>query len=150
MFFDDPAAAFGNLRAALRPGGRLAFLCWQPDERNELFAIPLRALAVHTGQPQPGDADRFADPDWITRLLTGAGFADVRIVPVNEPARLGDDVPDVMGYTLGMVRVRGMLAELDGADAARVRDTMAELYAARRRPDGVWVEASAWLVTATA
>ena len=26
MFFDDPAAAFGNLRKALRRGGRLAFL----------------------------------------------------------------------------------------------------------------------------
>src|SRR6266403_1965821 len=29
MFFADPTAAFTNLRAALRPGGRLAFICWQ-------------------------------------------------------------------------------------------------------------------------
>jgi ubiquinone/menaquinone biosynthesis C-methylase UbiE len=34
MFFDDPAAAFGNLRKALRRGGRLAFLCWRTREEN--------------------------------------------------------------------------------------------------------------------
>ena len=44
MFFDDPAAAFANIMAALRRRGRLAFLCWQDDMRNEVFAIPLRAF----------------------------------------------------------------------------------------------------------
>src|SRR5215472_2223386 len=28
MFFADPAAAFSNLIAAARPGGRLCFACW--------------------------------------------------------------------------------------------------------------------------
>ena len=28
MFFDDPAAAFGQLRRNLKPHGRLAVLCW--------------------------------------------------------------------------------------------------------------------------
>ncbi|MFM8411336.1 MAG: class I SAM-dependent methyltransferase, partial [Alphaproteobacteria bacterium] len=28
MFFADPTAAFANLRRALRPGGRLAVVCW--------------------------------------------------------------------------------------------------------------------------
>src|SRR4029453_2942629 len=28
MFFADPAAAFTNLHGALRPGGRLGFVCW--------------------------------------------------------------------------------------------------------------------------
>ena len=34
MFFDDAAAAFANLRRALRRGGRLAFLCWRAREEN--------------------------------------------------------------------------------------------------------------------
>src|SRR5262249_32133419 len=29
MFFIDPVVAFRNLRGALGPGGRLAFVCWQ-------------------------------------------------------------------------------------------------------------------------
>ncbi|MQA13973.1 MAG: hypothetical protein GEV09_07300 [Pseudonocardiaceae bacterium] len=35
IFFDDPTAAFANIARALRPGGRLAFLCWQDVARNE-------------------------------------------------------------------------------------------------------------------
>src|SRR6266481_138118 len=30
MFFDDPRAAFANIRKGLKPGGRLAFVCWRP------------------------------------------------------------------------------------------------------------------------
>ena len=33
MFFDEPVTAFGNIRAHLKPGGRLAFACWQTGER---------------------------------------------------------------------------------------------------------------------
>lgn len=37
MFFDDAAAAFANLRRALRRGGRLAFLCWRTREENPVL-----------------------------------------------------------------------------------------------------------------
>ena len=30
MFFGDPVAAFANIHASLKPGGRLAFVCWRP------------------------------------------------------------------------------------------------------------------------
>ncbi|HET6344250.1 MAG TPA: class I SAM-dependent methyltransferase, partial [Myxococcota bacterium] len=43
MFFEDPAAAFANFHRCLRPGGRLAFLCWQGQSRYEVVSIPLRA-----------------------------------------------------------------------------------------------------------
>jgi SAM-dependent methyltransferase len=35
MFFSDPAAAFANVAAALRPGARLVLLVWQRYEDNE-------------------------------------------------------------------------------------------------------------------
>ena len=35
MFFDDPVAAFANIRRALRPAGRLVMMVWQAHERNE-------------------------------------------------------------------------------------------------------------------
>src|SRR5262245_32041492 len=34
MFFSDPPAAFGNLRAALAPVGRLVFACWRDPAEN--------------------------------------------------------------------------------------------------------------------
>jgi ubiquinone/menaquinone biosynthesis C-methylase UbiE len=36
MFFADPAAAFANIRGAMRTGGRLAFACWQDLAHNEI------------------------------------------------------------------------------------------------------------------
>jgi SAM-dependent methyltransferase len=59
MFFDDPAAAFGNLRKALRRGGRLAFLFWRT--RAETPSLPsgspgprrYSAAASHPGRRLP-------------------------------------------------------------------------------------------------
>ncbi len=148
-FFDDPAAAFDNLVAALRPGGRLAFLSWQDGLRNEVFAIPLRAFATVGGLPDAtGDTDPFADPTRVSALLSGAGCADIRIEPLREPARLGSDVADVLGYVRGMSRIRMLTGRLDPARAGRVMAAIEAQYASRARPDGVWVRAAAWLVTA--
>ncbi|MGC9665304.1 class I SAM-dependent methyltransferase [Planosporangium sp. 12N6] len=149
MFFGDPAAAFGNIRTGLRPGGRLAFLCWQDELRNEVFSIPLRAFGARTRLPVPAGADPFADPARVTGLLAAAGFTNVRVDAVHEPARLGSDVADVLGHVRNTTRVRELMAQLDDEVLAqRVLDAMAEEYAARQRPDGVWVGAAAWLVTA--
>jgi SAM-dependent methyltransferase len=148
MFFDDPAAAFANLRGALRPGGRLVFLCWQDDARNEVFGIPLRAFEVHGVAVGPGDFDLFADPRLVADLLNGAGFRGVDVTPVHGAGRIGSDVADVLGYVQATSRVRHLLDGLDEAVADRVLATMSDLYRARARPEGVWVDTASWLVTA--
>ena len=53
MFFADPVAAFANLRGALAPGGRLAFVCWQPLANNPWMQVPLAATAPHLKLPEP-------------------------------------------------------------------------------------------------
>src|SRR5262245_41495163 len=53
MFFADPPAAFANLRTALRPDGRLAFICWQELKRNPWCLVPLMAVARHVELPPP-------------------------------------------------------------------------------------------------
>jgi SAM-dependent methyltransferase len=148
MFFDDPVAAFTNLFRALRPAGRLAFLCWQSGDRNELFGLPQRALTAHDAAGTAVDWGLFADPAGIVDLVASAGGTDVRIEPVEAPARLGSTVADVLDYLLGMETYRNALAELDPALIAELTQTMTALYAARARPDGVWVRTAAWLVQA--
>ncbi|HZM76119.1 MAG TPA: class I SAM-dependent methyltransferase [Candidatus Limnocylindrales bacterium] len=139
MFFDDPAAAFANFRRGLRPGGRLAFLCWQGQSRNEIFAIPVRAF----GQPLDDTGNPFYDPGWISDMLGGAGFTAVSVTPVEEVVRLGDDVADVLAYQATSPAVR----DFEGPTEAGF-EAMAAEYATHQRPDGVWVGAGAYLVTA--
>jgi ubiquinone/menaquinone biosynthesis C-methylase UbiE len=149
MFFNDPRAAFTSMAAVIRPGGRLAFLCWQDNTQNEVFAIPMLAFGAHTQLPATTADDLFADPRQIRDLLASTGWKDIRVTPVTEPAWIGSDVDDVMSYTRGMPRLQSLAASLqDRALAQRVLDSIAEQYAARQRPDGVWVRAAAWVVTA--
>jgi SAM-dependent methyltransferase len=149
MFFADPQVAFAGLAASLRPGGRLAFLCWQDDNLNEVFAIPLRAVADYVCSPEPPANELFTDPDQINLLLSNAGWAEIEITPVVEPARMGTDVDDVMGYVRGMTLIRDA-AEILGheKDFERMMAQIAYDYAQRQRSNGVWVNAVAWLVTA--
>ena len=149
MFFEDPAVAFAGIAAALGHGGRLAFLCWQHDIHNELFAIPLHAFGAHTQLPGPAADDLFVDPRQVTDLLSNTGWENILIDPVSEPAWIGSDVADVMSYVSGMPMIRSLTADVgDEALTKRVLATIAEQYAARQRHDGVWVRAAAWLVTA--
>lgn len=149
MFFHDPDAAFASIAAAVRPGGRLAFLCWQDDTKNEIFAIPIRPFGAVGPPPGPAASDLFTDPRQITKLLSDTGWRDTEITPVIELALIGSDVDDVMSYVRGMPMIRSLAASLeDPALADYLLATVADEYAARQRPDGVWVRAAAWLVTA--
>jgi len=104
MFFADPVAAFANIRAAMAPGGRLAFVCWQGPEANAWFSLAVRAVAgldgVELPAPPPPDAPgpmALADRGRIEAVLGGAGWTDVEIEGhhdelVTTPAELDDRV----------------------------------------------------------
>lgn len=65
----DPAAAIAEAGRALKPGGRLVICDMLPHDREEY-------------KQQMGHVWLGFAPDQTTRLLTGAGFTDVRIVPL--------------------------------------------------------------------
>ena len=149
MFFDDPAAAFANLAAALRPRGRLAFLCWQDDKSNDLFGIVLRAFAPWTELPDLPARELFANPRRIGEMLRGAGWSGIRVDALSQPAWMGSDLADVMAYVRDMRMVRTLADQLGNQELTeRALAAVADDYAARQRPDGIWVQAAAWLVTA--
>jgi SAM-dependent methyltransferase len=83
MFFDDFVAAFANVCAQLRPGGRLAFACWQPVELNPWFFHEAVAAFVPPApwpEPERPPVGPFAlaDTGRTASILERAGFDDVR------------------------------------------------------------------------
>lgn len=149
MFFEDPAAAFKRFAAAVRPGGRLAFLCWQHDTQNELIALPIRAFGPYTALPLPTTGELFADPQEVRNLLSRTGWADINVSAVREPAWIGSDVADVMKYVRSMPLIRSLSRDLSNHGLTeQALASIAGQYAARQQPDGVWVRAAAWLATA--
>ncbi|MEJ2856247.1 MULTISPECIES: class I SAM-dependent methyltransferase [unclassified Saccharothrix] len=151
MFFGDPEKAFANIATALRPGGRMALLTWQPLARNE-FASTFRAL-VADGKPVPEPPSTGAhpfslsDPDRVRALLTGAGMTDVELHAVSEPVWLGDDVEDALAFITA--RQAAQLAELDEDARARVVEATRENITRHLGEHGVRYQSAAWIVLAT-
>ncbi len=152
MFFDDPAAAFANIRRALRPAGRLVMMVWQVSERNEWDAAIRQSLAAAEGpEALPcGGADPFslADPPAVTEILEAAGFAGVAFTDVREPVYYGPDVPAALDWVRGFACTSEVLKRLDPAATARAVRRLRETVAAHLRDDGVWFNSRAWIVTA--
>lgn len=155
MFFQDPVAAFTNLRRALRPGARLAFVCWRSMEENPWMRVPLAALAQHipVSRPEPHAPGpmAFADQERTRGLLERAGFAEVALEPLDATLDLGGGIANLDEVVDFMTRIgpsatalRQADPALRGAAVAAMRDSLLPYHG----PDGVRMAAACWLVTA--
>jgi SAM-dependent methyltransferase len=158
MFFADPVAAFRNLRAALKPGGRVAVLGWRAARENAWVKVPVSLVGPHVPLPPPAGPDEpgefaFADDARVRRILTGAGFADVNIARHDAPITLaGGGLEDTVALLLEFGPTGRAVADA-GADEALKARIAADLRDGLRphlTPAGVVLGASTWVVTARA
>jgi SAM-dependent methyltransferase len=153
MFFDDPAAAFANLRKALRPGGRLAFLCWRARDENPVFTTGFAEAAAVLGirePPGPSAAFSLAGTGRVRALLSSAGFGGIELAEADEPMLIGRAVDDVLEYERASPTATEILTGLSPEQAAELTRQVRDRLAAYASPDGVTIPGAAWLVTAQA
>jgi SAM-dependent methyltransferase len=153
MFFEDPVAAFANLARALRPDGRLAFVCWQAREKNPWMMAPAMAAAKHIpfGPPPAPDAPgpfAFGDADRVRGILARAGFVDVETEAVDGPLRLaGETLEETVALFLQIGPVGAALREANPTEdqRARVVDAVRGAIEGFRTPRGFEAPAGAWI-----
>ncbi|NQV81162.1 MAG: class I SAM-dependent methyltransferase [Alphaproteobacteria bacterium] len=156
MFFEDSVAAFANLYRALKPGGRLAFACWQPVDRNAWVHVPGGIVARHIPVDGPGKDPSAPGPfalgaqDRIAEILGAAGFGDLAIEGHETLVLMGGG-----GSIEAAVRAVTHQGPLSRAihDApeetqTRIRDDLTAALADHTQDDGVRLGAGVWLVTA--
>jgi SAM-dependent methyltransferase len=154
MFFADPVAAFANLRAATRPGGRLACVCWQPLAANEWLTVAGAAFARHLPPPDPVEPDApgmfaLAEPDRIRRILGDAGWRQVMVTSQEMPILIGGGaLDDAVAFLRTGSLGRRMLAGADAETQARALQEVRDALAGHVGPDGVRLGAAAWIVQA--
>jgi SAM-dependent methyltransferase len=156
MFFADPIAAFANLRRALRPSGRLAFLCWQPPTRNPWMMVPMMALAdvIPLPPPPPPEAPgpfSLGDPARIEGILGEAGFRDVAIDAVEQPIWLGGrggSLDDVVDFALQLGPALNALADASADQKARAAIRIRDALSPYAVGEDVQMHAATWVVTA--
>ncbi|WP_433264138.1 class I SAM-dependent methyltransferase [Actinosynnema sp. CS-041913] len=150
MFFGDPVAAFANITRALRPGGRLVLLTWQPMARNEFVTAFRTALAAGRDLPAPPpDAPgpfSLSDPERVRRLLASAGLVDIRLDGLSEPMYFGRDVADAFAFVSR--QHGGSVQDLDADTRARALAGLRSSLAAHETDEGVWYDSAAWLIEA--
>ncbi|QPH53536.1 class I SAM-dependent methyltransferase [Pontivivens ytuae] len=162
MFFDDPAAGWAHLRTQVTPGGQLAVSCWRAASLNGWVTIPLAAARPVLGEeatqaPPAGGAGPFgwADEAYVRDLLTGAGWSDVALTPVDREAAIStgsdpDPVARATAFTLRIGILASRLRERSEEERAAVADALAAAFAPLVREGAVRIPTAGWIVTARA
>ena len=96
MFCHTPLAALSEIRAALKPQGRLSALVFGRPEHNPCLTITLATARQHAGMVHgsvmqalrplaPGSLMSLSKPGLLEELLQTAGFVDVSVRYVQAP-----------------------------------------------------------------
>ena len=155
MFFADPPAAFANIRRALRPGGRLAFVCWRTPAENIFMTLPYMAAAPHLAACAAAGARRArARLRSLTRalvrhILSSAAFRDIDLAPYDHKIG-GGDLEQTLAVSLDIGLLGRALRE-NPEKRALVIDDVREALRPYVDEDGVVrLDSASWIVTARA
>ena len=156
MFFEDPVAAFRNVRGALKPGGRLVFVCWRPVPQNPWVLVPMGAAAPHLALPAPPAPEApgpfaFGDGARVERILGAAGFTGIALEPIDLPMTPGGgDLEEATDMLLEVGPVSAALreAKADAALRERVRAAVRKALEPHIRASRVELASAIWLVQA--
>jgi SAM-dependent methyltransferase len=162
MFFDDPVAAFTNIRESASPTARLAFVCWREGD-NPMFTLGTSVLTDRMESPSaapdptaPGPL-AFGNGDRVRAPMDDAGWDDICVDPFNGLCDCGlngsDGVEERLTMMLATPIGRQARTELESRLGAQgwagvVDEVRAELR--RNLVDGVLkFTGHTWVVTAT-
>ena len=153
MFFDDPVAAFANLRRAARPGATMRVIAWRDQTENAFMTTGERAAApllpdLPVRQPGAPGQFAFADRQRVATILAQGGWSGIDIRPIDVPCELPEsDLLDYIGW-LGSVGQRLLTA--DEITRARVIQTVRAAFAPFVHGDTVRYTAACWQIDARA
>jgi ubiquinone/menaquinone biosynthesis C-methylase UbiE len=160
QFFAAPVPAMRTIRGALKPGGKLAKVCWRRKEDSPLWAETEMVVQRFLSRPEEYEADTcgpgpfsLGNPETCSGILEAAGFDGVDLHRRDFPYYMGKSIEEAVDALLAigpgaeLIRLNGEYGERRRAEIA---DALAEHYAAWQQPDGSVVgRGSVWIVTAT-
>jgi SAM-dependent methyltransferase len=155
MFFDDPTAAFANLRRAVRPEGKLTFVAWRSPAENPFMTTAARAAepllpTLSTISPAPGAPGQFAfaEEDRVRRILDASGWKKIDLRPIDVPGTLTEK--DLMDYISKLGPVGLALRDVDESTRARTIKTVRSAFEPFVQNGAAHFTMACWLVSARA
>ena len=158
MFFDDPGAAFGNLHAMIKPGGRLDLAVWAHPRDNpwmmELMGVARAHVDIPPADPHAPGPFAFADLDHLEGVLGAGGFGSMEVAAYHADQAIGGPGTSPGGaveFVLGSLGVGQVLAQQEPAVQAAATAQLRALFERHYIPGkGVMLGCKVWLVSAAA
>ena len=155
MFFRNPVDAFANLKAAMRPDGRVGFVCWRSLDQNTWVSLPREAALKHLPAPEPVNPDEpgpfaFADAEKVTDILREAGFHGIVLERFDTKVRHHGSLDEVTEFVATMGPVSRLLDDVEGDVRERAVDEVRDALASHHDGHVLALGAAAWIVTAKA
>jgi SAM-dependent methyltransferase len=153
MFFDDPEAAFANIRRGARPKAKLAFVAWRSPAENPFMITAVFAAAPFLPPfpvPDPGAPGQFgfADGDRVQRILDASGWTDIEVRPLDVPSTVSE--ADLLAYATRLGPVGLALRDADEPTRARTAEAVRAAFEPYVQDGVARFTAACWLVTARA
>jgi SAM-dependent methyltransferase len=153
MFFDDPVAAFANLRSAARPTAPLTFVAWRGPADNPFMTTAARTAAPLLPELRAPDPDApgqfaFADGEKVRRILDASSWTDADVRAIDVPCTVAED--DLLAYVTKLGPVGLALRDADEPTRARVTDALRAAFVPYVRDGAARFDAACWLVRARA
>jgi ubiquinone/menaquinone biosynthesis C-methylase UbiE len=160
QFFAAPVPAMRAIRRSLKPGGRLAKICWCRKDESPIWSETEQVVQEFLTRPEEYDADTcgpgpfsLGNPETCRGILEAAGFDEVELRRHDFDYYMGADMDEAIDALLA-IGPGAELIRLNGEHGESHRPEIAEALAQRFGPwetgDGTIVgRAAVWLVAAT-
>jgi hypothetical protein len=153
MFFEDPTAAFANIRRAARSDATLTFVSWRSPAENPFMTTAARAAAPYLPslpKPDPNAPGQFglADAEKIHRILEASGWKRIDTRAVDLPSSVSEN--ELMSYVTKLGPVGMALKDVDEPTRARTIEAVRAAFAPFVENGTARFSTACWLVSARA
>jgi SAM-dependent methyltransferase len=153
MFFEDPVAAFANLRSAASADATLELIAWRSAADNPFMTAAERAAAPYlpampARKPDEPGQFGFADQDRVRTILERAGWTNVDVEPLDIECAL--PARELDAYVTKLGPLGRVLGEADERTRAQVLEKVRAAFAPYVHGAEVRFNAACWLISAKA
>jgi SAM-dependent methyltransferase len=153
MFFDNPVAAFTNLRSAARKDALLRLVVWRSPAENPFMTTAERAAAPLLPNVPARRADgpgqfAFADAERVRSILGESGWSEIALRPIDVPCTFPET--ELNRYITRMGPVGRVLHELEEPSRSRIAEVVRAAFEPFVHAGDVRFDAACWMVCARA
>jgi SAM-dependent methyltransferase len=153
MFFDNPVAAFANLRRAAKTDAELHFIAWRSPAENPFMTTAERAAAPLLSELPPRTPNApgpfgLADRDRTLHVLKESGWADLDIQPIDVVITLPEK--ELVRFFTRLGPLAQFWAQADDKTRAEIIQTVRPAFEPFVHGADVRYTAACWIVHARA